>query len=99
MEGIIWYKTKQKGLMRLDKLISDYAKIGVGILSMHSHMSKTYVQFLNGDIWRTVSATRNSRGEISNIALIDLDIEQDIIDTIIMPTLKKKPYQVYNFYN
>lgn len=99
MEGIIWYKTRQKGLIRLDKLINDYAKINIGILSIRNHMSEIYVRFLNDDIWRVVSATCNSRGKASNIALIDIDIEQDIIDKIIMPTLKMQPYRAYNFYN
>ena len=98
MKGIIWYKTKQKGLERFDRLIEDYAKINIGILSIRNHMSEIYVRFLNDDIWRVVSATCNSRGKISNITLMDLDIEQDIADKIIMPTLKRKPYKAYNFY-
>lgn len=99
MKGIIWYKTKQKGLIRLDELINDYAKINIGILSIRNHMSEIYVRFLNDDIWRVIPATCNSRGKASNIALIDMDIEQDIVDKIIMPTLKMKPYQTYNFYD
>lgn len=99
MKGIIWYKTKQKGFMRLDELIDDYAKINIGILSIRNHMSETYVRFLNDDIWIVTPATDFSRGKASNIALIDNDIEQDIINTIIMPTLKLKPFRAYNFYD
>ena len=99
MTGIIWYKTKQKGFMRLDELIEDYNKMNVDIQIMQNNISGVYIRFSNDDIWIVAPATDSSKARTSNIALIDNDIEQDIINKIIMPTLKSKPFQAYNFYN
>lgn len=99
MTGIIWYKTKQKGFMRLDELIEDYSKMNVDIQIMQNNVSGAYIRFSNDDIWIVAPATGSSKARASNIALIDNDIEQDIINKIIMPTLKLKPFQAYNFYD
>ena len=99
MKGVIWYKTKQKGLMRLEKLIDDYDRINIYVQIMQNNMSGVHIRFSNNDVWIVAPATDCSRGIACNIALIDNDIEQDIINTIIMPTLKMKPYRAYNFYN
>lgn len=99
MTGIIWYKTKQKGFMRLDELIEDYNKMNADIQIMQNNGSGAYIRFSNDDIWIVAPATDSSKARTSNIALIDNDIEQDIINKIIMPTLKLKPFQAYNFYD
>ena len=99
MKGIIWYKTKQKGLMCLKRLINDYAQINIEVLIRRNNTLQVYIQFSNNDIWLVTPAINSSRGNASHIALIDTDIEQDIVDTIIMPTLKMKPYRAYNFYS
>ena len=98
MKGIIWYKEKQKGLECLDRLIEDYAKMNIGILTMRKSHSETYVHFLNDDVWKVVPATNQSRGRACNIALIDSDIDGETVYAIIMPTVKAYPYQAYNFY-
>ena len=98
MKGIIWYKEKQKGLERLDRLIEDYAKINIGTLIIRDSQLDTYVRFLNDDVWLLVPATDRSRGRACNVSLIDSRIDQRIIDTIIMPTIKAYPYRAYNFY-
>lgn len=98
MKGIIWYKTKQKGLERFDRLIEDYAKVNIGVLAIKNNYSETYVRFLNDDIWMVVLATEHSRGRACNIALIDSDIDEEIVYTVIMPTVKSYPYRAYNFY-
>ena len=75
MTGIIWYKTKQKGLMRLDELIDDYDKMNVDIRIMQNNVSGVYIRFSNDDRWTVAPAADCSRGKASNVALIDNDIE------------------------
>ena len=98
MEGIIWYKTKQKGLDQFDELINNYAKVNIGVLAIRDNHLETYIRFLNDDVWKAVPATDHSRGRACNIALIDSDIDEEIVYTIIMPTVKSYPYRAYNFY-
>lgn len=98
MKGIIWYKTKQKGLDKFDELINNYAKVNIGVLAIKNNHSETYVRFLNDDIWRVVPATDQSRGHACNIALIDSNIDEEIVYTVIMPTVKSYSYRAYNFY-
>ena len=98
MKGIIWYKEKQKGLERLDRLIEDYAKINIGVLTIRDNQLDTYIHFLNDDVWLLVPATDRSRGRACNVSLIDSRIDKHIINTIIMPTVKANPYRAYNFY-
>ena len=98
MKGIIWYKEKQKGLERLDRLIEDYAKINIGVLTIRDNQLDTYIHFLNDDVWFLVPATDRSRGRACNVSLIDSRIDKHIINTIIMPTVKANPYRAYNFY-
>lgn len=45
-----------------------------------------------------VPATEHSRGRACNIALIDSNIDEEIVYTVIMPTVKSYPYRAYNFY-
>ena len=97
MKGIIWYKTKQKGLERFDRLIEDYAKINIGVLAIRDNQLDTYVRFLNNDVWLLIPATDHSRGRACNVSLIDSRIDKHIINTIIMPTVKANPYRAYNF--
>lgn len=99
MKGVIWYKTKEKGLLRLEELIDDYKQINIDVQRVQNNTSEIHIQFSNNDVWVTTPETNNSRGIACNVALIDNDIEQDIINTIIMPTLKMKPYRAYNFYS
>ena len=97
MKGIIWYKTKQKGLDQFNELINNYAKVNIEVLAIKNNYSETYVRFLNDDIWRIVPATDQSRGRAYNVSLIDSRIDKHIINTIIMPTVKANPYRAYNF--
>lgn len=98
MRGVIWYKTKEKGRLRLEKLINDYKQMNIGMQRVQNSTTEIHIQFSNNDVWIATSEINNNRGIACNVALIDNDIEQDIINTIIMPTLKMKPYQAYSFW-
>ena len=63
-------------------------------------MTKTEfsVEFPNGDYWIAVKATEYSRGRACNIAYIDCEIDKDIVNCVIKPTIKSFPYQAYHYY-
>ena len=101
MRGIVYGSTFEKAKTQLEKIIEDYKKIGIepkekyGLRIAHNSMN---VEFVNGDCWTAVTATESSRGRACNIAYIDRDIDQDLIDCVIRPTIKSYPYQAHRYY-
>ena len=59
------------------------------------HANQAFADFDNGDRWIVVKASECSRGQACNIAYIDRTINYDLIQKIIMPTIKAFPYQAY----
>ena len=101
MRGIVYGKTFEQAEIQLQKIIEDYKKIGIEPASIyHIRKSKNNysVEFPNGDYWIAVGASANSRGRTCNIAYIDRDIDIEIIECVIKPTIKSFPYQAYRYY-
>ena len=101
MRGIVYGSTFEKAKTQLEKIIEDYQKIGIeingrrGFRVAHNSMD---VVFINGDQWTAVRASENSRGRACNIAYIDRDIDIEIVECIIKPTIKSFPYQAHRYY-
>ena len=56
--------------------------------------------FDNGDNWIVIKATGdNVRSHSCNVAYIDRMIPDNVVEAIIMPTIKASPYQAYRYYN
>lgn len=102
MKGIIWYKTKQKGLDKFDELINNYNIRKIKIIKTFSHPYDTVI-FSNKDIWILIEASYKKRIGYnippSNLAYIEKGIRRKFIKKIIIPTVEKaRPYNGYNFY-
>ena len=98
MKGIIWYNNRENGLERLKKLIEDYNNFKISTVVV-KFTNIPCVIFENGDKWKVVRASDCGRGECCNVSLIERDIEQKLIDCIIKPATKSKPYQAIGFYS
>ena len=103
MKGIIWYINNEIGLQELENIKNNYQKRGINFIQYTSQKRGTnkdeYIIFENGDQWRTCFATDSMRGAACNISLIESNIPQNTIDTIIKPCTKALPYRAFNFYS
>ena len=96
MYGIIWYYNKEKGKIRLQKLVDDYAKNNIRIDKIFSYPDK--IVFQNGDIWKLLKIGDSSRGHGCNISLVERNISIEDFNTFVRPVTKFCPYQAYDFY-
>ena len=96
MYGIIWYQNKEKGKIRLQKLVDDYAKNNIKIDKTCSCSNK--IVFQNGDIWKLLKVYNNSRGHGCNISLVERNVSIEDFNTFVRPATKFYPYQAYDFY-
>ena len=104
MKGIIWYINNEIGRQELDDIIKQYKKKGINFIQYKTlpttaNRKDEHVIFENGDEWRTCYANDTSRGGCCNISLIESNIPQSTIDTIIRPCTKALPYRAFNFYS
>ena len=100
MRGIVYGSTFEKAETQLEKIIEDYKKIGIEVNERHGlrvTRNSIDVDFTNGDWWTAVKANENSRRRC-DIAYIDHDIDPDIINCVIKPTIKSYPYQAIMYY-
>lgn len=100
MRGIVFGVTYEKALEQFNKIVNNYQTLYDQDVIEHISVGngRADVTFTNGDYWRTASASDSARGLACNVAYIDRDIEPYVIETIIMPTLKFRPFTAYRFY-
>ena len=98
MKGIIWYNYQKSGIIRLKNLIYEYEQMNISIVKKNLS-TNPFVVFSNGDIWKVVKANDNARGSCCNISLIEDGVEQQLIERIIMPATKSKPYRAIGYYS
>ena len=98
MKGIIWSYVMDDGIEQLLKIEKEYNHMGIEAQKRIISKSQCYIIFDNNDIWKVVKASECGRGECANISYIDRRIPQNIINTIIKPVTKAKPYQAFKFY-
>ena len=99
MKGIIFYKdSDEKANEKLEEIIHNYELLNYSIIQYKKNRMNNMVEFSNGDFWQTKKANKNSRGCACNIAYIEKGIEKEIIDIIIIPSIKAMPYTGFNFW-
>ena len=99
MRAIIYCQEINTGMNKLNDIIKNYERINIETTNI-KRITKTsaFIVFKNGDEWTVAIANDGSRGCACNIAYIDRNINEEIVQTIIMPTIKALPYGAYNFY-
>lgn len=99
MKGIIYCDKLETGLQQFKKIIEDYNRINIKCDKPVTTANSARVIFENGDEWIVVKATDGARGYACNVAYIDRMINDDLVEKVIMPTIKAFPYQAYRYYN
>lgn len=99
MKGIIYCKNIDTGIDKLNSIMKNYERINIETTNIKRiAKNSAFVVFKNGDEWSVAIANDGSRGRACNIAYIDKNIDEEVVQTIIMPTIKALPYRAYNFY-
>lgn len=100
MRGIVYCSSFERGVQQLEQIIQDYEVMGITyeFRNYRRGITTCSVEFINGDHWKVVAASDRARGNCCNVAYIDRNISTEIIETVIIPTIKSKPYQAYRYY-
>ena len=99
MRGIIWGKNIERARDRLGMLMDDYERIRIKPIRIANHRNEFSVEFENGDKWKAIEASACKLGQRSNIALIDVEIDEDIVACIIKPANSMPPYNALSYFS
>ena len=103
MKGIIFCNELETGATQLKEIVGSYRSIGINLsekVGMGNKYEKALMaKFDNGDEWTVVKATDGAKLYTCNIAYIDRMINDNLVEKVIMPTIKAFPYQAYRYYN
>lgn len=100
MKGIVWGKTFASAANKLDQIAIQYEQLHINPIRITKSRTGTeyIITYENGDYWRTCCGNISSRGYKSNISYIDMNIPNEIIETIILPSTTSPPYQGIIYY-
>lgn len=100
MTGIVWYYIYEDGLYQFEKVVQQYKKQGVEIVSHRkssAHQAQQ-IKFSNGDCWKLLRAAESGRGHRSNVSYIDHRVDSETYNNIIRPQTILPPYQGFKIY-
>jgi len=98
MRGIIFYKNQENGRYQLQRIIKDYEDLNIETVKIKTSNNYDEVEFENGDFWKAVPFSFDSRGQRCNIAYVEWNITKEEIYTVIEPMLTLKPYNAIHIF-
>ena len=98
MRAIIYCKEINTGMNKLNDIMKNYERMNIKTIMTKYNRNSAFIVFENKDEWTVAIANDGSRGRACNIAYIDKNIDEEVVQTVIMPTIKALPYRAYNFY-
>lgn len=98
MIGIVWGKTFASAVDKLDQIAIQYKQLHINPIRITKSRTEYIITYENGDYWRACYVNTSSRGYKSNISYIDMNIPNEIIETIILPSTTSPPYQGIIYY-
>lgn len=98
IKGIVWGKTLERALLKLEKIKSDYTHANIEVIKEQKNQWSHFILFSNGDEWYAVSAAENQRGRRCNVSFIDDMIDTELVNTIIKPITKMPPFSIWQHY-
>ena len=104
MRGIIWYQDPERGLRMFKDVVSSYKSWDIKPSSPTSVRFSSIgclARFENGDSWELVRASDNARGRTCNIAYIDKEVSEDMLERVVYPCLRQgcdAPWTAYKYY-
>ena len=98
MKGIVWGKTFTSAIDKLDQIAAQYKQFHIYPIRIIKSKNEYIITYENGDYWRACCVNTSSRGYKCNISYIDINIPNEIIETIILPSTTSLPYQGIIYY-
>ena len=98
MKGIVWGKTFTSAIDKLDQIAAQYEQFHIYPIRIIKSKNEYIITYENGDYWRACCVNTSSRGYKCNISYIDNSISNEIIETIILPSTTRLPYQGIIYY-
>lgn len=83
---IIWGKTKEEAINKMNDILKAYSTFGA--VNLIKARDKDVVYYKNGDTLRAVGTEDSSRGRKCTYAFISCEIDYDIITSVIFPCIK-----------
>ena len=81
MRGIVWGCNMNIAIEQLNKIAGKYEMCNYAkAIRKYYTKHRSWITFDNGDIWCAVSASERCRGLRGNIAYIDRNISEDIVN-------------------
>ena len=98
MKGNVYGSTIEIANQELEQIIEDYKSMGYFIIRYIKRLNGSFVEFNNADFWQAIYAGDGQRANRCNVAYIDRNINQNIVDCIIKPAITLKPFQAERYY-
>ena len=98
MKGNVYGSTIEIANRKLEEIIEDYKSMGYLVTRYVKSLNGSFVEFNNADFWQAVRAGDGQRANRCNVAYIDYNIDQDIINYTVRPAITLKPFQAERYY-
>ena len=98
MKGLVFGKTFERASNKLDEIIESYKIYRYEIVQERKGNHYHQVIFDNGDQWKAVNASENSRGNKANVAYIDREIDDEIVRSMILRCIATGPWNATHYY-
>jgi len=98
MRGTIWGRNINRAKPIFQEIVNNYKLINITPIKIIENTHCSQAWFDNGDIWTAVGAAESQRGRLSNISLVDYEIDQELIDCVIRPATRLTPYSVLDYF-
>ena len=98
MKGNVYGSTIEIANQELEQIIEDYKTMGYLVTRYVKRLNGSFVEFNNADFWQAVRVGDGQRANRCNVAYIDRNINQNIVDCIIRPAITLKPFQAERYY-
>ena len=99
MRGIVFYKNRDVGLEQFYKIKENYEYFHIKCVNIQlTRSGSSSMSFENGDHWILLGTNFCCRGRRANVAYIERSISEEVLNTLIMPTITAYPYQAIHLY-
>lgn len=98
MKGLVWGYTFEDGCKKMDEIKENYLRYRYNVVKEHKGQTRYEIEFDNGDHWKVVRASENSRGCKANLSYVDMRIDYDFVDTIIRHCTCAGPWNAIKYF-
>lgn len=98
MKGLVWGKTINRAIKQLQQIENDYNSIGINTERVLCSRNNYTIYLENGDQWQAILANEASRGRKANISYVDINIDEEFVNTIIKYSTMSPPYHAIQYF-